>query len=61
MKIWELSDGRIWQIERRDLDQYHVSSWIDSGLSVIGNFETLAKIERFALDYLRLTIVNKEG
>lgn len=56
MELWELSDGRVWQVEER-LHDYYVSSLLDhGGTSRIGEFRYREDIAMFAQEFLRLYV-----
>lgn len=58
-ELWVMSDGRVWQVERRGLE-FYVSSLLDTGgTSRIGSFIHESEIVLFAQQYLRLTVSEK--
>ena len=59
IELWEMSDGRIWQVTH-DFGQVRVSSLLsDNALSMIGVFDNEHDVVRFAADYLELSVTFK--
>lgn len=60
MELWEMSDGRIWKIDRSRGTEIYVSTLLDNGhASAIGFFANDAEALLFAQNYLRITVTYK--
>lgn len=58
MELWELSDGRVWQLESQE-DKIKVLN-LDFGYTSplrVGFFDSPQEVEKFAMNYLGLEIV----